>query len=260
MSREIQGSFWEEKSAEFFKQDEKHLINRRRTTTIKEEEEDTRRPSIVYEEDMPVIVRRRGVTMTVRIFGAEEDSDETFKRKENDGRSHSVEVFKSPSQLPAVAISQYKKRACKSIGSLEDIRSEHRGVVKPQSRRQSFKQQYLIKMSRAYKAIAHSYSSSQSEDQSFEMSEHLKSPIGSPNSSLSPSSPDRLGMFRSESPTKGMGQFHKGRSSSIATSGFPNQTHLYPSRARSRRYSIDSLVPRRGKLRLLISKQYKKVY
>ena len=34
-----------------------------------------RRPSIVYEEDMPVIVRRRGVTMTVRIFGAEDDQE-----------------------------------------------------------------------------------------------------------------------------------------------------------------------------------------
>ena len=39
-------------------------IYKRRTSTIKEE--DSRRPSIVYEEDMPVIVRRRGVTMTVR--------------------------------------------------------------------------------------------------------------------------------------------------------------------------------------------------
>ena len=26
---------------------------------------------VVYEEDMPVVVRRRGLTMTVRIFGAE---------------------------------------------------------------------------------------------------------------------------------------------------------------------------------------------
>ena len=42
---------------------EDEIQNRRRSTT---KEEDSRRPSIVYEEDMPVIVRRRGVTMTVR--------------------------------------------------------------------------------------------------------------------------------------------------------------------------------------------------
>ena len=34
-----------------------------------------RRSSIVYEENIPVVVRRRGVTMTVRIFGAEETED-----------------------------------------------------------------------------------------------------------------------------------------------------------------------------------------
>jgi hypothetical protein len=36
-----------------------------------------RRPSILYEENMPVVVRRRGVTMTVRIFGAEEEEGDT---------------------------------------------------------------------------------------------------------------------------------------------------------------------------------------
>ena len=34
--------------------------------------EEGRRPSIVYEEDMPVIVRRRGVTMTVRQSGGQD--------------------------------------------------------------------------------------------------------------------------------------------------------------------------------------------
>ena len=42
---------------------EEDVLKRRRSTN---KEEDSRRPSIVYEEDMPVIVRRRGVTMTVR--------------------------------------------------------------------------------------------------------------------------------------------------------------------------------------------------
>lgn len=28
---------------------------------------------MLYEESMPVVVRRRGVTMTVRIFGADDD-------------------------------------------------------------------------------------------------------------------------------------------------------------------------------------------
>lgn len=32
---------------------------------------------IVYEENIPVVVRRRGVTLTVRIFGAEESTDST---------------------------------------------------------------------------------------------------------------------------------------------------------------------------------------
>ncbi len=36
-----------------------------------------RRPSILYEENMPVVVRRRGVTMTVRIFGAEDEEGDT---------------------------------------------------------------------------------------------------------------------------------------------------------------------------------------
>ena len=36
-----------------------------------------RRSSIVYEENIPVVVRRRGVTMTVRIFGAEETETPT---------------------------------------------------------------------------------------------------------------------------------------------------------------------------------------
>ena len=56
-------SYLDEKCTEFFKMDDVD-IPKRRTMTIKEE--DSRRPSIVYEEDMPVIVRRRGVTMTVR--------------------------------------------------------------------------------------------------------------------------------------------------------------------------------------------------
>ena len=57
-------SHLDENCSEFFKMDDDVDMHKRRTTTIKEEE--SRRPSIVYEEDMPVIVRRRGVTMTVR--------------------------------------------------------------------------------------------------------------------------------------------------------------------------------------------------
>ena len=56
-------SYMDEKSTDFFKMDDIDVLKRRTTTII---EEDSRRPSIVYEEDMPVIVRRRGVTMTVR--------------------------------------------------------------------------------------------------------------------------------------------------------------------------------------------------
>ena len=65
-------------------------------------------------------------------------------------------------------------------------------------------------MNKTCKAVSSSYSTSLSEEHSVDISDHLEvSPCGSPNSSLSPSSPDKLGLLRSESPTEGMGQFHK---------------------------------------------------
>ena len=47
--------------------------SRWRPTPIAEEEDgEAAGADMVYEEDMPVVVRRRGLTMTVRIFGAED--------------------------------------------------------------------------------------------------------------------------------------------------------------------------------------------
>jgi len=198
---------------------------------------------------------------TWRIFGAEEDDDETFERQttKNYERSQSVGTFRGlPSTIPPKTL--IKKRTCKSVGSLEDIRFSRGKGSKAQSQRASMKRRYLRRMNKTCKAVSSSYSTSLSEEHSVDISDHLEvSPCGSPNSSLSPSSPDKLGLLRSESPTEGMGQFHKGRSSSIATAGFPVHTLLIPSRVRSRRFSMDSMEPRRGKLRLLLSKQYKKV-
>ena len=106
------------------------------------------------------------------------------------------------------------KRRNRSVGSLEDIRNQdirfQKGKSnKNQSQRASLKRKYLRRM-KGYRAIPHSCSRSLSEEQSIDISDHLEvSPNGSPNSSLSPSSPDKLSLLRSESPTEGMGQFHK---------------------------------------------------
>jgi len=65
----------------------------------------------------------------------------------------------------------------------------------------------------------------------------------SPCSSLSPTSPDVKALMRPESPTCGIGRFHKGRSSSIALSN----PLASPSRdtCHGRRYSVDTLPIRR---------------
>jgi len=61
----------------------------------------------------------------------------------------------------------------------------------------------------------------------------------SPCSSLSPTSPDNQALIRAESPTKGIGRFHKGRSSSIALSNplaTPQRRAYF-----GRRFSIDTV-------------------
>ena len=83
-----------------------------------------RRPSIVYEEDMPVIVRRRGVTMTVRIFGAEEDQgpgQETGGARVARSASCSDQPSCS-SPTKRFSLAARKKRTSKSVSSLEDVR------------------------------------------------------------------------------------------------------------------------------------------
>ena len=84
-----------EKSPSFPQIKQSLLLNLSRETTLSEETlpdvvecEETlpgvagvevrrRRSSIVYEENIPVVVRRRGVTMTVRIFGADDTEGTT---------------------------------------------------------------------------------------------------------------------------------------------------------------------------------------
>ena len=81
-----------------------------------------RRPSIVYEEDMPVIVRRRGVTMTVRIFGAEDDQEPGGggARVERSASCSEQQSCSSPTKRFSMAAR--KKRTSKSVSSLEDVR------------------------------------------------------------------------------------------------------------------------------------------
>ena len=82
-----------------------------------------RRPSIVYEEDMPVIVRRRGVTMTVRIFGAEDDQAQGGSGARV---ARSVSCSEQPSCISPTkrfSLATRKKRTSKSVSSLEDVRN-----------------------------------------------------------------------------------------------------------------------------------------
>ena len=87
-----------------------------------------RRPSIVYEEDMSVIVRRRGVTMTVRIFGAEEDQGPGPEQGERGGGTkvaRSASCTEQPScssPTKRFSLAARKKRTSKSVSSLEDVR------------------------------------------------------------------------------------------------------------------------------------------
>ena len=82
------------------------------------------------------------------------------------------------------------------------------------------------------------------------------SPTMSPCGILSPTTLDSLGLLRPESPTKGLGQFHKGRSSSIATPGSQHFVGL-KFRSSSRRFSADS-VPRRRIFRIF-SREFRQV-
>ena len=80
-------------------------------------EADSRRPSIVYEEDMSVIVRRRGVTMTVRIFGAEDDAVTSDNEKKSRSRSRSD----SSSPTKKLQSVMKRKRSCKSVSALDEV-------------------------------------------------------------------------------------------------------------------------------------------
>lgn len=70
--------------------------------------------------------------------------------------------------------------------------------------------------------------------------------------SLSPGSPDKPCQLQPESPTKGLGQWAKGRSSSIATTAAP--VILFPIRGklRPRRFSVDSQFPRQRMMRMFL--------
>jgi len=180
-------------------------------------EADSRRPSIVYEEDMSVIVRRRGVTMTVRIFGAEDDAVTSDSKKKSRSRSRSD----SSSPTKKLQSVMKRKRSCKSVSALDE-------VIKVKS--SNLRRHYFKKLQRTISSL--------SPDQSGD----------DVSPTMSPTTPDSLALLRPESPTKGLGQFHKGRSSSIAT---PGSQHFVGLRFRSssRRFSADS-VPRRRIFRI----------
>ena len=205
-------------------------------------EDDSRRPSIVYEEDMSVILRRRGVKMTVRIFGAEDDNIDppvpapsTGAVRKQFSRSASCTNAGEKSPTKKHHGTAKKKRSCKSVSSLDDV-----SLVKT-----NLKRQYFQKLKQS---ISNSLSPEQSGDDT--------SPMMSPCSTLSPTTPDSMALLRPESPTKGLGQFHKGRSSSIATT---ESQHIFRMRGKpsSRRFSVDS-VPRRILFRLF-SREMRKV-
>ena len=189
---------------------------------------DGRRPSIVYEEDMSVIVRRRGVTMTVRIFGAEDDAVTSDNEKKSRSRSRSD----SGSPTKKLQSVMKKKRSSKSVNALDEVIN---GQVVPQVKIKSsnLRRQYLERLQKTISSLSN-------PDQSGDDVSTTMSPCGI----LSPTTLDSLGLLRPESPTKGLGQFYKGRSSSIAT---PGSQHLAELRFRSslRRFSADSVSRRR---------------
>ena len=77
--------------------------------------------------------------------------------------------------------------------------------------------------------------------------------------SLSPSTPDNLTDLQPDSPTRGLGQWSKGRSSSIATTA--NPLILFPMRwkSRPRRFSVDSQFPRQSQRMMKMFLKDKKV-
>merc|ERR1719342_703246 len=185
--------------------------------------------------------------MTVRIFGAEEDKLSEARGPKNFKKiiSRSVSDATEPSSYSKKQQNLKKRRSCKSVSSLDEVRKPNQTSIKTSLRRHCYQQ--------LRKKISNSLSPDQSGDE--------KSPIMSPKTptsttTLSPTTPDSLSLLRPESPTKGLGQFHKGRSSSIATTG----THSHMLRIRgnlgSRRFSVDS-APKRRFFRLF-SKEMRK--
>ena len=96
--------------------------------------------------------------------------------------------------------------------------------------------------------------SGSSQKGSFPLSEenHLEvSPSVSPASTVSPTTADYFTALQSESPTHGIGQWPKERSSSIATTGTGTQQTMFPMRwkFKPRRFS-DSQFSRQKMLRM----------
>ena len=110
---------------------------------------DGRRPSIVYEEDMSVIVRRRGVTMTVRIFGAEDDAVTSDNEKKSRSRSRSD----SGSPTKKLQSVMKKKRSSKSVNALDEVIN---GQVVPQVKIKSsnLRRQYLERLQKTISSLS----------------------------------------------------------------------------------------------------------
>ena len=162
-----------------------------------------RRSSIVYEENIPVVVRRRGVTMTVRIFGAEENEESSAEEnhyptsptgterpldEQSTVRGRST-GFDRPLAPTRWLVSPTNKKSCsRSVDSLADP------ILLSNFRRKS------LFSSGRYRNLS-GCPRTPSEDA------NLLGTPGTPNS-LSPCSPD-FKHLRDESPTEGIGLFRQ---------------------------------------------------
>lgn len=145
---------------------------------------------IVYEENIPVVARRRGVTLTVRIFGAEDSTDST--------QDTNLE------QDPELADHATEARADNSTIYNRSF-APTRWLVSPTRKQVFTRSADSLYEHNSMRGRRHSVFSGRFR--------HLSSPRfpstpDTDTNTLSPKSPDTGGL-RSESPTHGIGLFKK---------------------------------------------------